>query len=93
MPMGDGVDYTVLTTAGRAVAGAMQIDPSWGPTPTRWEVYFAVEDCDATFDRALSLGGTAGSAPADSPAGRFAGINDPQGGRFSIIKNDPSFSM
>lgn len=91
--MGEGGDYILLEAGSRPVAGAMQSDPSWGPTPTRWDVYFAVDDCDAAHARALELGGTSAIEPRDSPAGRFAAITDPQGGRFSIIKNDPNFSM
>ncbi len=91
--MGEGMAYTLLEAGGRSVAGMMAADPSWGPTPARWEVYFAVDDCDAVHARALELGGTSASAPQDSPAGRFAGIVDPQGGRFAILKNDPNFTV
>jgi predicted enzyme related to lactoylglutathione lyase len=91
--MGEGMEYNLLEAGGRAVAGMMQADPAWGPMPTRWDVYFAVDDCDAVYARALDLGGVSASEPQDSPAGRFAAITDPQGGRFSIIKNDPNFSV
>jgi predicted enzyme related to lactoylglutathione lyase len=90
---GEGMEYTLLEAGGRAVAGMMQMDPSWGSMPSAWTVYFAVDDCDATYARALELGGGTGSEPRDSPAGRFAAIVDPQGGNFSIIKNDPNFSI
>ncbi len=93
VPMGEGMEYNLLEAGTRPVAGMMQIDPAWGPMPARWEVYFTVEDCDASYAKALSLGGVSATEPSDSPAGRYAAINDPQGGRFAIIKNDPNFSM
>jgi predicted enzyme related to lactoylglutathione lyase len=91
--MGEGMEYHLLEAGGRAVAGAMQIDPSWGPVPPHWDAYFAVDDTDAVHAKALELGATSATEPQDSPAGRFAAIVDPQGGRFALIKNDPNFSM
>lgn len=91
--MGAGPEYTLLEAGGRAVAGMMQIDPSWGPLPTGWDVYFAVDDCDLSHARALELGGTSVAEPRDTPAGRFAALDDPQGGRFSIISNNPDFAV
>lgn len=84
--------YTLVEAGGQPVAGAMQIRPEWGPMPSTWSVYFAVDDCDTTADLAISLGATE-MLRQDSPAGRFATLTDPQGGRFSIIKNNPNFSM
>jgi predicted enzyme related to lactoylglutathione lyase len=89
---GDGGTYTLIEAGGDPVAGAMQIRPDWGPMPAHWSVYFAVDDCDATADRAIELGATE-MMRMDSPAGRFASLSDPQGGSFSIIRNDPNFSM
>lgn len=93
VPIDEGATYTLLESEGRSVAGAMPIDPAWGPMPTRWSVYFAVDDCDATYSQALSLGAMVSVPPQDSPAGRFAVLVDPQGGVFSIIKNNPDFSI
>lgn len=93
VPMGDGPPYTLLEADGRPVAGAMPIDPAWGPMPTRWAVYFAVDDCDAVHQEALNLGATSSVPPQDSPAGRFAGLVDPQGGAFSIIRNNPDLTI
>ncbi|MEV0457181.1 VOC family protein [Catellatospora methionotrophica] len=91
--MAAGVTYTLLEAEGRAVAGAMPIDAAWGPMPSHWSVYFAVDDCDAAYDQALALGATMVMPPEDSPAGRFAILKDPQGATFSIIKSDPDFSL
>jgi uncharacterized protein len=90
--MGDGPPYTLLEVGDRSVAGAMPIDPAWGPMPSAWTVYFAVDDCDAVHAKAVELGAKTVTAPQDTPAGRFAGLADPQGAAFSIIKNNPDFS-
>ncbi len=87
----DGMTYTLLEVGGKSVAGAMQVDPATG-SPSQWSVYFAVDDCDVTADKALELGGTQ-MMRDDSPAGRLAFLTDPQGGNFCIIKPDPNFSM
>ncbi|WP_155369620.1 VOC family protein [Catellatospora vulcania] len=91
--MGAGLTYTLLEAEGRAVAGAMPIDAAWGPMPSHWSVYFAVDDCDAAYAKALELGATKVMRPEDSPAGRFAILKDPQGATFSVIKNNPDFSL
>ena len=50
-------------------------------------VYFNVADCDASFAKAQSLGGTVCVPPTDIPnVGRFAVMSDPQGAVFNIIK-------
>ncbi|WP_446215694.1 hypothetical protein [Micromonospora sp. IBHARD004] len=41
--------------------------------PSVWSVYFAVDDCAATADLAISLGATE-MLRQDSPAGRFATV-------------------
>jgi hypothetical protein len=48
--------------------------------------YFAVADTDATASLAQELGGSVTVPPTDIPPGRFALLNDPQGGFFSVIR-------
>ena len=55
--------------------------------PNYWDVYFAVEDVDATAARAVELGGQILVPPKDIGVGRFAGIIDAQGAGFSIFKS------
>lgn len=83
-PNGD-TKYTLWRLRGRPVAGMMQ---ATGPAelPPLWMVYFAVEDCDATAQRAAELGGQIAVRPTKNPQGRFAVLNDPHGAVFSIIK-------
>lgn len=46
-----------------------------------------VEDADATYKKALELGGASVMAPSDVPkVGRIAYMTDPDGNRFGIIK-------
>jgi predicted enzyme related to lactoylglutathione lyase len=93
VPFGEGVAYTLFEVDGRPVAGALPDHPESGAGHSRWTVYLAVADCDATYTKALELGGTSVSAPVDSPAGRLASLTDPQGGAFLVMKPNPDFSM
>ncbi len=86
--MGGGMTYTLLEVGGRGVAGAMQSDAR-----PEWTVYFAVADADATYAKAIELGASANGPVVDSPPGRFAILDDPQGARFGIIQNNPDFTM
>jgi uncharacterized protein len=71
----------------RAVGGMLHMGEEWGEVPPHWMVYFAVSDCDATVERARSLGATICAQPTDIPeVGRFAVIGDRQGATFSVIK-------
>jgi predicted enzyme related to lactoylglutathione lyase len=57
--------------------------------PAHWSVTFAVEDADATADRALELGGQVLVAPFDAPWVRMTVIADPQGATFIASKFVP----
>ena len=70
----------------RPAATLMAVLPEWGPMPSAWGVYFAVADCEATLERAKSLGGNVALPPRDIAPGRFAVLQDPQGGSCAIIK-------
>jgi predicted enzyme related to lactoylglutathione lyase len=81
-----GAPYTTFLVDGRSVAGMMAIDRKWGPVPPHWDVYFAVEDTDATSEKAVAAGGRVDVSPMDIPdIGRFAGITDPQGAMFFVL--------
>ena len=76
--METGDDYTCLMVEGRPVAGAFP--PQMEGTPPHWDVYFNVEDCDATVARAVGLGASELVAPYDLPGvGRTATVRDPAG--------------
>jgi uncharacterized protein len=58
-------------------------------TPAHWSVTFAVDDADATADRASELGGKVIVAPFDAPWVRMTIIGDPQGATFIASKFVP----
>ena len=58
-------------------------------TPANWSVTFAVDDADATAERAAELGGTVLVAPFDAPWVRTTVIADPQGATFVASKFVP----
>lgn len=80
--------YAEWRTPGGTPAGWMtRMDERWpAETPPRWTAAFTVSGCDAVATRAAELGGTVTVAPRDIPAGRFALLEGPQGGRFPVIQ-------
>ncbi|HEY8258925.1 MAG TPA: VOC family protein [Gemmatimonadales bacterium] len=79
--------YTMFARGDTAVGGMIQIGPDWGPVPPHWLVYFSVDDCDGSADRARGLGATVKVPPSDIPGiGRFAVLADPQGAVFAVIR-------
>ena len=86
MPMPD-MAYTVFSTGSTQVGGMMTIQKEWGPMPSNWLTYFAVDDCDARIEKAKKLGAVILKPATDVPnVGRFAILHDPQGGTFAIIQ-------
>jgi hypothetical protein len=78
--------YTEWKLGGRTIGGMIAMNDEWpAEVPPQWMVYFAVEDVDAATRRVEELGGKVAVAPNDTPAGRFAVVNDPHGAVFSII--------
>ena len=57
--------------------------------PAHWGVTFAVEDADATAERATELGGRVLAPPFDAPWVRMTVIADPQGATFTASKFVP----
>jgi predicted enzyme related to lactoylglutathione lyase len=86
---GTGGVYTEWTNNGQSIGGMLEITPDMGPMPPNWLPYFMVDDCNATADKASSLGAKIFVPPTDIPTvGRFSVIQDPQGATFCIIKLD-----
>ncbi len=81
-PTPDG-SYTEFKLDGQSIAGAM--NPPMPGIPTVWGIYFSVDDCDATVEKAKSLGGAVFNGPMDIEPGRFAVLADPQGAMFNVI--------
>jgi hypothetical protein len=83
--MGEGQPYTVFQ-AGEAMVGGTT-PPMMEGVPNHWHVYFSVGDADATVAKIAELGGTILVPPFDTPVGRIAVAQDPQGAVFSILKS------
>jgi predicted enzyme related to lactoylglutathione lyase len=85
-PMPNMPDYFVMDVVGRPVGGMQFLGESFPPgEPSHWMAYFSVADTDRTV-RAVVRGGGSLIRPAfDIAAGRMAVLQDPQGGRFSVI--------
>ena len=84
------MQYTEFMIGDTHAGGMMPIQPHMGPMPPHWGIYFAVEDCDATFAKATSLGARAFVPPTTiENVGRFSTMSDPQGAVFAIIKLKP----
>ena len=76
-------DYTTIKVDGRDVGGIFTV-PDAQPD---WRVYFAVADTDATTAIADSNGATVLTQPKDTPFGRMAVIQDPQGAIFALMSS------
>jgi predicted enzyme related to lactoylglutathione lyase len=57
--------------------------------PAHWSVTFAVDDADATAEKAAELGGQVLVQPVDAPWVRMTVITDPQGATFTASKFAP----
>jgi uncharacterized protein len=86
-PPGGPPAYTEWKVSGRSVGGMMlKNDTMPADMPPNWGVYFAVDDIDATVDKAQELGGALFFGPADIEPGRFAVLADNVGAVFNAIQ-------
>ena len=92
VPGPGGMRYHLIKAGGTEVAGVIEKTPEMGmDMPVHWLNYFAVADCDATVEKAKSLGGSLLAGPMDVMPGRFAVLADGQGVSFGVIQlNEPS---
>ncbi|GIU40180.1 glyoxalase [Shewanella sairae] len=83
----EGIEYTEWQVGAQDVGGMMAMTEEWGDMPAHWMLYFTVESCDDKAAQVEELGGKVCVPPTDiANVGRFAVINDPDGGFFSIIE-------
>jgi predicted enzyme related to lactoylglutathione lyase len=82
----DEFRYTTMTGGEEQYAGIMDAS-AYLPegTPSFWEVYFGVEDADASLAVVERLGGTVLEPAVDTPHGRMARVADPTGATFKIV--------
>ena len=84
----DNPPYTMFAVNGKAVAGTMTLDGDMQP---HWNVYFKVDDVDATVAKAEQLGRAAWSRPPSTFPGRVdcGYLRDPQGATFNLMQDLP----
>lgn len=81
------MDYKEIHVDGVAKGGMMAIDEKWGPTPSHWSTYIAVDNADETVEKITANGGGVRVPPFDAPGvGRMAMVTDPSGANFAIIQ-------
>lgn len=71
---------------GEAPVAGLVAMPALPGVRSQWNVYFAVDDCDAAARRAVEGGGKLVGGPFDLPAGRTAVLQDPEGATFCVVK-------
>jgi predicted enzyme related to lactoylglutathione lyase len=87
--MADAPDFKYTTLGAGDAARAGIIDASLylpEQIPSHWQVYFGVEDTDASVAKAVSMGASVLEPAQDSPFGRVATLADPTGATFKIIE-------
>lgn len=85
---GDAVTfrYSLIRLDGSAVAGLGELSAQLPQEIAgHWMGYFATADCDATVGKAAELGAVSQVAPTETPSGRMAVIEGPQGETFAVI--------
>jgi predicted enzyme related to lactoylglutathione lyase len=75
--------YTVFKRGDVQEGGVLPIGRDWGVSPT-WNAIFAVDDCNATIERAKALGGSSIFVHTVPKAGRIGSLSDPGRAAFAI---------
>ncbi len=82
--------YAMMEVSGHTVAGISPRMPDQPPMPPAWNVYFAVNDVDATAEQIGKLGGTKFVGPDEVPGtGKFVFAADPAGAAFGLWQPGP----
>jgi uncharacterized protein len=77
--------YTTLGSGENGLAGIMDATSALGDAePASWQVYFRVDDTDASSNKIASLGGSVLMEGHDTPYGRLAVVADPTGAVFRL---------
>ena len=86
MPMPDG-EYIFGKSGDEPRSGMMQIQKEWGEVPPHWMSYVAVENVEASVEKAKSLGGTIlQDTKAVGEMGTLAIVQDPTGAVLAFWK-------
>lgn len=85
IPMGEMGNYYIFQKNGADAAAMYQRMPDMATVPPFWMSYVAVEDADASTEKAKSLGAHVVNGPFDVfDNGRMTVLADPQGAAFAI---------
>ncbi|WP_399892351.1 VOC family protein [Streptomyces sp. BBFR51] len=89
-----GGSYTCVNPAGEGeeamFGGVVPLAEDPADTEAGWLPYFAVEDADAAVARTRELGGAVRMPATDiEGVGRVAGLADPYGARFAVLRPMP----
>lgn len=83
----DNEEFRYVTNGKDDAATAGLCDTSaWGDMPPYWRLYIGVDNTDESLEKVKALRGTVLDGPEDSPFGRLATVQDPQGAAFQIIQ-------
>lgn len=89
-PMADGSNYALIKVGDQGIGGIVE-NPGGASDRSGWGIYITVDSVDKTLARVESLGGKVLSPAFDAPGvGRMAQLEDPEGGKLSIITYQPS---
>jgi hypothetical protein len=82
--------YAQFGLGGADFGGLAALDPKQYPEAgPHWLPYFAVQDVDATAEKAKQAGGSVVMGPAQVPGGPYlAVVRDPQGAVFGFLRGD-----
>lgn len=79
--------YTLFKVGDNDIAGMTKKPPHLEHVPSHWLVYFAVESCDASTEKARSLGAEVLGPTTEMPdTGRFSVIRDRQGAVVALFQ-------
>jgi predicted enzyme related to lactoylglutathione lyase len=87
VPGGESMPYTMLSKAGKMVAGLGGMTPEQieAGYPATWSTYIAVDDVDATLEKISEAGGSVVMPAMDAMGtGRMAFAADPTGAAFGM---------
>lgn len=88
-PMPGVENYSTLMVGGKPVGGMQEMGADFpAELPPHWMAWFAVDDVDSTVDAHVRAGGSVTVPPMQIAPGRMAGLADPWGAVFCVLKSD-----
>ena len=89
-PMGEGQPpYNEFLLDEDSIAGAWEMNPMVpAEVPSYWQVYFAVDDVDGAFKKAIERA-RASCTPAGLPGRSVRDLGRPAGASFGVLKTSP----